>query len=324
MGFILCDQKDSLCVPRGAWVQFECCKTRNTACLLSVCPNYTVPEPVAWETLERIYPRDRLTSLRQDRKKLYEVFEIAEDIEIGSIVTAEDEKNILNPLLLQVSAVIMGAREAYANKSIVIVPDVGSHHASVNVADGACLFADVPLAWLLLRDKIIETEGVFPRALYIDVDVHHANGFAQTRVECGMQDHFFMIDLYNQDIWPMDEVSGSLETVQHTNIPVPFHSGIRNKAYISLLSSALKRAETELPPVNIVFYMCSNDAMMGDPLGKTNVTERAIYERDQIVVKWARDRNLPIVIMPSRGYGPTSCRVIRESMARLNDEYNIF
>ena len=218
----------------------------------------------------------------------------------------------------------MGAREAYLNKSIVIVPNAGAHHASVNVAEGSCVFADVPLAWHLLRDKILETDGGSPRALYIDVDVHHANGFAECRVECGMQDHFFIVDLFNQDIWPFDEDGGSLETVQHVNIPVPFHSGIGSKDYLALLRSALKRVETELPPVQIVFYMCSNDAMMGDPLGKTKVTERAVYERDQIVVDWARTRDLPIVIMPSRGYGPTSCRVIRESMARLNDEYNIF
>jgi acetoin utilization deacetylase AcuC-like enzyme len=90
------------------------------------------------------------------------------------------------------------------------------------------------------------------------------------------------------------------------------------------LKQGLKRVETELPPIHMVFYMCSNDALKGDPLGKTNVTEKAIYERDMFVVDWARERDLPILIMPSRGYGPSSCRVARESMARINDKYTIF
>lgn len=93
---------------------------------------------------------------------------------------------------------------------------------------------------------------------------------------------------------------------------------------MDLLRSGLKRCAAELPPVNLVFYMCSLDAMKDDPLGHVNVTERAIYERDRAVVEWCHERDLPLVIIPGRGYGPSSCRVARESMARLNDEYKIF
>jgi acetoin utilization deacetylase AcuC-like enzyme len=271
---------------------------------------------------ERIYSAARLSQLRTDRKLLLDVYELGDHIKLGAKVTDEDEEHILNPLRRQVSGLILGARLAYTSKSIVVVPHCGHHHASPSVSEGAGVFADVPLAWLLLRDQITDVQS--PKALYIDVDVHHANGFARSRIECDMQEHFFMIDLYNEDIWPFPEDGGTLDTVQHVNIPVPFHSGIGNKAYLSHLRDALKRAETDLPPVNIVFYNCSNDAMMGDPLGKTNITERAVYERDRMVVEWARARDLPVVLMPSRGYGPSSCRVIRESMARLNDEYKIF
>jgi acetoin utilization deacetylase AcuC-like enzyme len=65
------------------------------------------------------------------------------------------------------------------------------------------------------------------------------------------------------------------------NIPLAFHSGVNNKTYLNLLRQGLNRLDQELPPVDFVFYMCSNDALKGDPLGKTNVTEAAIYERDR-------------------------------------------
>ncbi len=321
--FILYHQDQEVVLPDGRWKQFECCKTRSSACLLSLCPNYTTVESVSWDTFHRIYTVQRLNEIRTDRKHLFDVYELDRynRMKRGTMITPEDERYILDPLRNRVSGLIVGTQKAYKEKSIVIVPNCGHHHASPSTSTGAGLFCDVPLAWLLLRDANVPSL----KALYIDVDVHHANGFASSRIECGMQDNFFMIDLFNQDIYPFDDPDEHpCDTVQHVNIAVPFHCDIGNKAYLDLLSGALKQAESELPAVDIVFYMCSNDAMMGDPLGMTRVTERAIYKRDRMVVEWARSRGLPIVIMPSRGYGPTSCRVIRESMARLNDEYKIF
>ncbi len=128
-----------------------------------------------------------------------------------------------------------------------------------------------------------------------------------------------MVDLYNEDIYPFN---GDCDTPSYVTIPAPFHNGIGTKEYLALLSKSLERAAV-LPKVDIVYYVCSNDAMMCDKLGNTKVTERGVYERDMMVVKWARERNLPIVLMPSRGYSTISCRVIRESMARICDEYNI-
>ena len=327
MSFVLSHPDNDVKLPEGVWKQFECCRTRNKECLLSLCSDPTDPDPVTWETLERIHPKEHLARLRSDRKMLFGIFEIG-GIKKNARVTEEDEKHILEPSLRSVGGIVLGTRLAYNDKSIVIVPNTGHHHASPTIADGSCLFSDVPLAWLLLRDEIrrnfVGQKPFVLNALYIDVDVHHANGFARTKKECGMDSHFFMVDLFNEDIWPFTGESSLFDSMDHVNIAMPFHSGIGNKAYLSLLGNALKRVETELPRIDMVFYMCSNDAMMGDPLGKTNVTERAIYQRDRMVVEWARSRDLPIVIMPSRGYGPSSCRVSRESMARLNDEYKIF
>ncbi len=312
-------------LPSSLWKPFKCCRTRDEACLLSLrAPTVPLIEPVSWETLERIHPAEHLRELRTSRRALFDVYYI--EVKDGP-VTDDDERNVLTPLRRSVARVIAGARAVFPpsgeerRKKIVIVPEGGSHHASPFVAEGSCMFCDVPLAWLTVKRP-------GDCALYIDTDVHHANGFAQARADLPeLRDSFFMVDLFNEDIWPFvddDDNRVDVDTVEHVNIPVPFHSHIRNRAYLDLLRQALRRVERELPPVHMVFYMCSNDAMKGDTLGQVDVTDEAIYQRDRMVVEWAHARDLPIVVMPSRGYGSTSCRVARESMERLNDEYDIF
>ena len=306
-GFILPPIEHTFCLPSGTWSPFECCLKRSNACVRSVCKNPdTDVKPVEWEVLQQVHTKEFL-----DNVPIADIFELDKKLELSQVLT---------PLRYLVGSLIKGTLEAYTNKSIVIVPEVGGHHASPSLSHGACVFADVPVAWLELRKQMGDI-----RALYIDTDVHHADGFARSRVELNMQDHFFIMDMFNMDIWPCDEENPqATETLQHVNVPLPFHSGVSNKEYITLLKQGLKRVETELPPIHMVFYMCHNDALKGDSLGKTNVTERAIYERDMLIVDWARERDLPIVIMPNRGYGSSSCRVARESMAKINDKYNVF
>jgi acetoin utilization deacetylase AcuC-like enzyme len=323
-GFIIPPIEQTFSVSSGAWASFDCCKHRNNACVRSICkkPNTQV-QPIEWSVLERVHSKEFLDKIQTFRHPLLQVFELEDGgVKETDPLTEEDILHVLTPLRYLVGAVIQGTLEAFTNKSIVMVPDGASHHASPSQSHGACVFSDVPLAWLELRAK---TNRADLKALYIDTDVHHADGFARARVELGMQDHFFIMDAFNEEIWPCDEEdSRATKTLEYVNLPLPFRCGVSNKTYLDLIKQGLHRAETELPPVHMVFYMCSNDALKGDPLGKTNVTERAIYERDMLIVDWARKRDLPIVIFPARGYGPSSCRVARESMARIDDKYNVF
>lgn len=311
VGFIIPPVDQMLCLPSSAWAPFECCLKLNNACVRSICLAPTISTPVDWNLLERVHTKEYLMRLQESNKCVLSIYEI----------DADTKDDYLTPLRYAVGAVIQATFIAFTEQRIVIAIDGGSHHASPSLSHGACVFADVPLAWLELR----RTTGREINALYIDTDVHHCDGFARSRVELDMQNHFFIMDMFNIDIWPCNEEDGrATPTLEHVNISLPFHSGVSNKQYLDLLQQGLKRIETELPPIHMIFYMCSNDALKGDPLGKTNVTENAIYKRDQMIISWAHERDLPVVIMPGRGYGPSSCRVARESMARLNDEYNIF
>jgi acetoin utilization deacetylase AcuC-like enzyme len=116
------------------------------------------------------------------RETLLDIFEVDGDFRHQQ-VTEEDRDNILNPLLQHVGSVVQGAQLAWKNRSKVIVPDGGRHHASKNLSQGGCVFSDVPLAILKLRQSNPATQSM--KFLYIDTDVHHCNGFARSRFELG-------------------------------------------------------------------------------------------------------------------------------------------
>lgn len=317
---VLDQMLDRMSQRNGACTPINCCTDpNNKSCLNTLFDKCAHPASIAsWEELEKVHPQDHLNRILSDRVYLYSVFD--EDIPVGGerVVTMEDERAFITPARYRAGAMINAARRAYETGDVLIVPNTGMHHASPRKAEGFGLFCDVPLSWIMLRE-------LYPNitALYIDVDVHHANGTALARHELGITEHFQMIDMFNEEIWPFVE-GGPDAAVEHVSIPVPYGCGINNTSFLSLLKGALQRASEEFPRPDLIYYMCSNDALVGDPLGHVNVTERGLYARDQMVMEWARTRAIPIILMPSRGYGAASCRVTRESMQRLNDKYNLF
>ncbi len=145
--------KDEFILPGGAWSgdEYECCKKKTSNCLDSLYKNPTlVQEPVSWETLEIIHTKTHLETLKTQREVLYDVFEI--DVAKGA-VTEEDNRHVLTPLRYNVNVIIQSAQYAYENNAIVFAPHCGCHHASPDLSQGACVFSDVPLSWMMLRAK---------------------------------------------------------------------------------------------------------------------------------------------------------------------------
>lgn len=185
----------------------------------------------------------------------------------------------------------------------------------------------MPLSWILLRETI-KRLGINPdpKALYIDVDVHHANGFAYCCEEIpGLRDNFFMVDLYNSDIYPIKNGDTVIdeESLEYLSVSKPFPSNIGTRAYLKILREALDAAE-KLPVPDIIYYMANNDTLTGDPLGRARVTPKGILKRDRMVLTWARDRDIPIVMFPGAGYAKNGCSITRDVLVQLNNEFGLW
>lgn len=312
-------------LPEGEWAMRNCCKTRSKSCSYTACPeNFHIsPKEVSWETLLRVHPENHLKMLQTDRNQLYDIFEISPP----TTVTESDVTDILESARRDTGGSILAAALAYVHKFCLSFCG-GHHHVSTTVSEGSGLFADVPLSWIILRETIQKLGiGKDPKALYIDVDVHHANGFSHCLNEIeGLKDSFFMVDLYNSDIFPLrnrDEIFDD-SSIKFLSIAKPFHSKTGTKAYLNLLKKALEEAERDLPVPDIIYYMANNDILKGDKLGNVHVTPNGILERDRMVLNWARKRDIPIVMISGGGYAKNGCKVTRDILLKLNAEFSLW
>ncbi len=58
----------------------------------------------------------------------------------------------------------------------------------------------------------------------------------------------------------------------------------------------INEALAEFKP-DLIIYNAGTDILVGDPLGKLDITADGIKSRDELVFKTAKDRQIPIVML---------------------------
>lgn len=315
---LVVQMKDMVYLDTGRWSPWKCCVEKHFTCLRGGFFTSSIqPKPVSDAELLLIHSPEYLHAVHTSRHTLYDIYE--EEVEEAP-VTESDHALILDRAKTAVGGVVLAAALAYSYGHCMVM-DAGHHHANRDYGEGSSIFADVPIAWTILRNNLIAS-GLCenPKALYLDVDVHHANGFALVRNDLGMQEHFIMADLYNDSIFPFAD-GEPVESAGYLSFSKTFQCGVTTKTYLTLFEELL--AQLDSVDVDIVFYMCNNDALGGDPLGGTRVSAAGIMERDRMFMQWASARGVPAVLMPSGGYTQRGCKVALDSMKALQREFGI-
>lgn len=160
----------------------------------------------------------------------------------------------------------------------------GSHHAGPEGGAGYCVFNDVAVAAQTLLD-----EGRVSRVLVVDVDVHQGDGTA--RIFAGRTD-VFTLSLHAERNYPLRKVASTLDYA------LPDKLG--NRAYLETLSHGLARADDF--GADIVFLNAGVDVHGEDRLGRLALTDDGLRARERAVLRWARDRKLPVVGVLGGGY----------------------
>lgn len=201
--------------------------------------------------------------------------------------------------LYEYAAICAGASIDASRKLISQQSDIainwsgGLHHAKKFEASGFCYVNDIVLAILnLLR--------VYPRVLYVDIDVHHGDG---------VQEAFYLSDRvmtlsfhkYNGEYFPgtgsLDEVGA--ETGKHFSLNVPYRDGIDDASYIYMYRSILEQVLLKFQP-SVIALQCGADSLGHDRLGRFNLTIPAHAE----CVKITRSYGIPMLVMGGGGYTP--------------------
>ncbi|XP_020089514.1 histone deacetylase 2 [Ananas comosus] len=213
------------------------------------------------------------------------------------------QQKVLYPFRKQVGGSILAAKLA-VERGWAINLGGGFHHCSAEKGGGFCAYADISLCihFAFVRLNI-------SRVMIIDLDAHQGNGHETDFANDG---RVYILDMYNAGIYPFD-----YEAKRYIDQKIELVSGTVTKDYLGQLDKALEVAKTKFNP-ELVVYNAGTDILDGDPLGRLKVSPEGVAIRDEKVFQFARERNIPLLMLTSGGYMKSSARVIADSIINLS------
>lgn len=161
----------------------------------------------------------------------------------------------------------------------------GTHHAHYDYASGFCILNDLAIA-----ARVLIRQSNVGRALIFDCDVHQGDGTAALLAD---ETRAFTCSLHCDNNFPFDK--------QRSDLDVPLPDGMGDEAYLRMVMRTLEKVIVDFQP-DIVLYDAGVDVYSGDPLGRLNITEAGIRERDRQVLNELIKRDIPVATVIGGGY----------------------
>ena len=201
--------------------------------------------------------------------------------------------------LRSVGATIAAARAALA-EGVAVHLAGGTHHAHADKGSGYCVFNDVAVAVAvaarLMLAEVFRRQRRGLQVWVIDLDVHKGNGTAAIlRDDASV----FTLSLHGARNFPFRKEAGDLD------LELP--DDCTDSAYLQALDDALAEswrrqcAGAEAP--GLAFYLAGADVHEDDRLGRLKLSADGVAERDQHVLRFLRQRRVPVALTMAGGYG---------------------
>ncbi|GAA0881314.1 histone deacetylase [Algoriphagus jejuensis] len=161
----------------------------------------------------------------------------------------------------------------------------GTHHAFSNRGEGFCLLNDIAItANFLLENRLAS------RVLVVDLDVHQGNGTAEIFKE---RRDVFTFSMHGEKNFPHRKEKS------HLDIGLP--DGTGDLEYLTRLQQTLPRILEMFDP-DFLIYQSGTDVLASDQLGRLNLSQSGIKERDETVVSLAKNNQIPLMCCMGGGY----------------------
>jgi acetoin utilization deacetylase AcuC-like enzyme len=161
----------------------------------------------------------------------------------------------------------------------------GTHHAFADHGEGYCVFNDHAIAI-----RLLQLEGLIERAVVVDLDVHQGNG---TAAMFAADESVFTFSMHGARNYPFHK--------QRSSLDVELPDGCEDDEYLALLLRHLPQV-LDAARADILFYQGGVDPLAQDSLGRLRLTHAGLRSRDRMVLRAARDRELPVVLTLGGGY----------------------
>src|SRR2546423_4190071 len=192
----------------------------------------------------------------------------------------------------------------------------GFHHAFPDHGEGFCVVHDVAVGI-----RRMHKEGKLHRAMTVDCDVHDGNGTAaifppKPRTAqplpsaAGIQENLRGVNaqLRDSSVGELEVFTISLPQANNypaykppSSIDVHLPDGTTDEQYLGWLDQALSSGLRQFEP-ELLCYIAGADPYEEDQLGGLALTVDGLKRRDELVLRVARSRNIPVMITYAGGY----------------------
>jgi acetoin utilization deacetylase AcuC-like enzyme len=160
----------------------------------------------------------------------------------------------------------------------------GTHHAFYAEGSGFCVFNDIAIGILALRES-----RKIQRAAVVDLDVHQGDGTAAIFSD---DPDVFTFSMHGERNFPLRK--------QRSRRDVPLPDGMGDDEYLRILERELSAVFAFEPEV--IFFQAGVDVLQTDRLGRLALTHAGVRARDALVLQACFDRRIPVVITIGGGY----------------------
>lgn len=178
----------------------------------------------------------------------------------------------------------------------------GYHHARADCGGGFCALADIPVSLMVLL-----SEGRIGRAAIIDCDLHQGNGNAEIFRD---EPRVFTFSIHQANNYPFIKAESDLDMALSSK------QRVDDTLYLEKLAEALPKVLEDSRP-DLVVYLAGTDVHADDFMGGFRMTREGIIERDLMVFRAARERNIPMAGVTAGGYAQTSWEIHAASIRAL-------
>ena len=238
-----------------------------------IVKNFYIPEPCSVETLKEAHTEDYINKIKNKTLDKNEIRKIGFPL-VDSVVRRS---------FIATGGTVLATKLAL-NYGIACNTAGGSHHATSNEGAGFCVFNDVAVA-----AKYLTSRGLANKILIIDLDVHQGNGNSEIFKN---DNQVFTFSMHAKVNYPAKKSVSDLD--------IELEENLEDRKYIDILKKNLKYLNEK--EFDFVFYIAGVDIHYNDRLGKLNISDNGIFERDELVIDNFFSNKIPICGVLGGGY----------------------
>lgn len=196
-------------------------------------------------------------------------------------------ETLVRRTLVGAGSAVLAARLA-TQYGVAVMCNGGTHHAHRDFGAGWCIFNDQAVA-----ARAAQRDAGVEHVMFVDLDVHQGDGTAAIFHD---DPSVFTFSMHCRD-------QGFPAQLQQSDLDIALPAGTGDEEYLQVLRDTLPGLLRDHQP-DLVMYNAGVDVSALDSLGKLNLSDAAILERDRAVMLACAEAGAPVAAAIGGGYNP--------------------